>query len=138
MKWVTRPRCHIDRTACAWLIRRFVDEAAEFTFVSDPADIPHGAIAFDIVGQPFSHHDGRSTFEVMIGFYGIEQPGLARLAEIVHQADIEDDLYDAPEAPGLDAVIRGLSTMLDDDLALFAITDRIYDGLVLRLVAPGY
>ena len=133
MKWVTRADCHVDRTACAWLIRRYIDADAEFVFVSDAADLPSDATAFDIPGQRLSHHDGASTFEVMARQYGIDDPGVARIGEIVHEADIEDERYAAPEAPGLDAVIRGLGKVLRNDQRLIDHSMPIYDGLLATL-----
>ena len=130
MNWVTRANCHIDRTACAWLIRRFIDPEARFLFVADPADLPSNATAFDIPGQPFSHRDGASTFEVMARHYEIDDSAVARIGRIVHEADIEDEQFDAPEAPGLDAVIRGLGAVLDDDQRLVEYALPIYDGLL--------
>ena len=108
MRWVTRAGMHVDRTACAWLIRRYIDPDAEFVFVIDPDRLPDDATPFDIAGQPFSHHDGDCTFEVLLRHYGLSDPALARLGRIVHEADVEDERFDAPEAPGLDAVIRGM------------------------------
>lgn len=132
MRWVTRAGCHVDRTACAWLIRRFIDPAAAFVFVADVSDLPHDATPFDITGQPFSHHDGDSTFEVMVRHHNLSEPGLAALGRIVHEADIEDERYDAPEAAGLDAIIRGLGELLGDD-RLLEVSATIYDGLLLQL-----
>ena len=109
---------------------RFIDRGAEFVFVTDPEDIPADATAFDIPGQQFSHHDGDSTFEVMARHYRISHPGVARIGRIIHEADIEDDRYDAPEAAGLDAIIRGLEKVLGDDLRLIDATGAIYDGLL--------
>ena len=134
MRWVTREHCHVDRTACAWLIRRFIDPEAEFLFVADPSRLPSDATPFDITGQAFSHHDGASTFEVMVRHYGLDAPGLEALGRIVHEADIEDERYDAPEAPGLDAVIRGMGEVLADPDLLDA-TATLYDGLIAFLTA---
>lgn len=134
MKWVTRQECHVDRTACAWLIRRNLDENATFVFVSDPSDLPDDATPFDVAGHPFSHHDGDCTFEVMIRHHRLEAPGLAALARIVHEADVEDERYDAPEAAGLDAIVRGMRMRMDDAQLLDA-TLPIYDGLLARLAA---
>ena len=136
MRWVTRERCHVDRTACAWLIRRFIDPVAEFEFVGDPSRLPSGATPFDISGHPFSHHDDSSTFEVMVRYYALDAPGLEALGRIVHEADIEDERYDAPEAAGLDAIIRGLGAMLDDP-ELLETTVTLYDGLLAYLAARG-
>lgn len=134
MKWVTRANCHVDRTACAWLVRRFIDHEAIFMFVNDPSRLPSDATPFDIAGQAFSHHDGDSTFEVMIRHYGLTQPGLIGLGQIVHEADIEDERYDAPEATGLDAIIRGLGALYDDH-RLLDLSATIYDGLLAQLAA---
>lgn len=137
MRWVTRADCHVDRTACAWLIRRYIDKDAEFLFVRDPSLLPEDATPFDIAGQPFSHHDGGSTFEVMIRHYGLAARGLEALARIVHEADIEDERFDAPEAVGLDAIIRGLGAHLGDDRRLLDATATIYDGLLAHLRSSG-
>jgi len=134
MRWVTREHCHVDRTACAWLIRRFIDPAAEFEFVADPSRLPSGATPFDISGQRFSHHDGASTFEVMVRHFALDAPGLEALGRIVHEADIEDERYDAPEAPGLDAIIRGMGESMADPELLVA-TSSLYDGLLANLAA---
>ncbi len=132
MRWVTREHCHVDRTACAWLIRRFIDPEATFEFVADPSRLPDGATPFDITGQAFGHHDGASTFEVMIRHYRLDEPGLEALGRIVHEADIEDERYDAPESVGLDAIIRGMGLLLPDPELLVA-TGRLYDGLLAQL-----
>ena len=132
MRWATRADLHVDRTACGWLIRRFIDPDAAFVFVADPADIPADATPFDVPGYELSHHDGDSTFEVMLKRYGLADPALERLGRVVHEADVEDERYDAPEAAGLDAIIRGLGQLLADDDRLIAATGPIYDGLLLR------
>jgi hypothetical protein len=103
---------------------------AEFVFVADPQDLPADATAFDVPGQAFSHHDGDSTFEVMVRHYDIRDPGVARIGQIVHEADIEDERYDAPEAPGLDAIIRGMGKLFGDDQRLIDAGMPVYDGLL--------
>lgn len=132
MKWVTRANCHVDRTACAWLIRRSIDPEATFIFVPDGAELPSDATPFDIPGHQFSHHGGDTTFEVLMRHFGLTLGGLAGLARIVHEADIEDELYDAPEAAGLDAIVRGLGS-LHGDAELIRLTEPIYDGLAAFL-----
>jgi len=132
MRWVTRADCHVDRTACAWLIRRHVDPDASFVFVTDPDRLPDDAIPFDIAGHPFSHHDGDCTFEVMLRHYGLATQALERLTRIVHEADVEDERYDAPEAAGLDAIVCGMGGLFDD-AALLDATVPVYDGLVAYL-----
>jgi len=128
MKWATRAAIHIDRAACAWLILRHVDPAAEFVFVTDPAAAPNDATPFDIPGVELSHHDGDCSFETILHRYDLADPVLWRIAEIVHEADLDDERYDAPEAPGLDVTLRGLSMTCTDQETL-AHTDPIFDGL---------
>jgi len=128
MKWATRERIHIDRSACAWLIRRNIDHDAEFVFVADPADIPSGATAFDIAGAELSHHAGDCSFETILRRYDLDDPVLWRIAAIVHEADLDDQRYDAPEAPGLDLALRGLSmTRSDEEMLRF--TGPLFDGI---------
>ncbi|UOT08433.1 chromate resistance protein (plasmid) [Rhodococcus opacus] len=128
MKWATRAGIHIDRAACAWLIRRNIDPDAQFLWVTDPAEVPDDATAFDMRGVELSHHHGDCSFETILRRYEITDPVLWAIAEIVHEADIDDGRYDAPEAPGLDTVLRGLSLTGTDDDTL-AVATRIFDGL---------
>ena len=128
MKWATRAGVHIDRAACAWLIRRFVDPAAEFTFVSDPADVPADATPFDMRGVALGHVGGDCSFETILRHFELTDPVLWRIAEIVHVADLDDDRFDAPEAPGLDVLLRGLS-MTGTDTHTLAVSGPLFDGL---------
>ena len=128
MRWATRRGCHVDRTACAWLIRRFIDPEAEFVFVGDPDEVTPDATPFDMVGVELSHHRGNCSFETFLERYELEDPVLVEIARIVHEADLADDRYQAPEAPGLDVLIRGLSMVRDDD-ALLDLTGPLFDGL---------
>ena len=132
MRWATRRGVHIDRSASAWLIRRFVDPDAEFVFVAGPDEVPAAAIPFDMRGVELGHqrHGDRQdcTFETILRRYELTDPVLWKLAEAVHEADLEDDRYDAPDAPGLDAILRGLSMTLDDP-AVLAVTGPVFDGL---------
>ncbi len=128
MRWATRAGCHVDRTACAWLLRRFVDADAEFLFVDDPAEVPEDATPFDMRGVGLSHHRGDCSFETMLRHFGLDDPVLWDLARIVHEADLDDERYDAPEAPGLDVICRGLS-MVKDDTEVLAVGGAIFDGL---------
>ena len=128
MKWATRKGIHIDRAACAWLIRRHIDEQARFVFVADPADVPADATPFDIPGAELSHHGGDCSFETILRRHDLTDPVLWRIAEIVHEADIDDGRYNAPEAPGLDVVLRGLSMIHGDD-EILRLTAPIFNGL---------
>ncbi len=130
--WATRRNCHVDRTACAWLLRRFVDPEAEFVFVDDPEHVPPGATAFDLRGAELGHREGRCSFESILVVYELEDPALARLGRVVHEADLRDERFDAPEAAGLDAVVRGLGAIARDDDELLLLSGPIYDGLYER------
>jgi hypothetical protein len=126
--WATRTGVHIDRAACAWLIRRFIDPEARFVFVDDPADVPAEATPFDMRGAELSHHGQDCTFETMLKHYDLADPVLWDIARIVHEADLDDERYDAPEAPGLDVLLRGLSMVRGDEEVL-AISGPLFDGL---------
>jgi hypothetical protein len=128
MKWATRSSPHVDRTACAWLIARFIDPDAEFVFVDDPSEVPDDATPFDIRGVELSHHGGECSFEAFLRRYGLDDPVLWAIAEIVHEADLEDERYDAPQARGLDVLLRGLS-MIRPDHQVLDISRPLYDGL---------
>src|SRR5215218_9826013 len=128
MRWTTRAGVHIDRAASAWLIRKFIDPDAEFDFVEGSENLDDTAIPFDMRGVEFGHHGDDCTFETLLRRHDLMNPVLWRIAAIVHEADLEDDRFDAPEAPGLDAVLRGLS-MLNDDPQVIAIGEVIFDGL---------
>ncbi|MFE5491446.1 chromate resistance protein ChrB domain-containing protein [Streptomyces virginiae] len=129
MKWATRAGIHIDRAACAWLIGRFIDPDAEFVFVTDPAHLPADATPFDIRGAELGHHHGDCSFETILRVHRLtDDPALQRIAQIVHEADIDDERFHAPEAPGLDVVLRGLS-MTGDDTRTMAVANPVFDGL---------
>ena len=128
MNWMTRAGCHIDRAACAWLIARFVDEHAEFTFVEDRDDLPESATPFDMPGVELSHHGVDCTFETMLRHFELDDAVLWDMARIVHQADLADDRFDAPEGFGLDVICRGLSMVCSDDEVL-AVSRPLFDGL---------
>jgi hypothetical protein len=128
MRWATRSGPHVDRTACAWLIAKFIDSDAEFVFVDDPDEVPADATAFDMRGVELSHHGGECSFEAFLRRYDLDDPVLCAIARIVHEADLEDERYDAPEARGLDVLLRGLS-MVNGDTEVLALSGPLYDGL---------
>jgi hypothetical protein len=134
MKWITREKVKVDRVACPWLIRRFVDPDAEFLFV--PADkVPElaqreGAIPFDVGGVELGHHEGKCSFEAIVAKYRIDDPAIHLLAQIVHGADVQKDLYGRPEAPGLKAIAEGFRDLgLTDDHEMLAKQSLVYDAL---------
>lgn len=129
MRWATRAGVHVDRAACAWLLRRFVDDQASFLFVQDPADVPAGVTPFDIRGAELGHHGNRCSFESILERFGLTDPALEEIGRIVHEADLADDTYDAPIAAGLDVLIRGLGLLQHDDVVLLTVTDQLFDGL---------
>ena len=136
MRWATRSGPHVDRTACAWLIARFIDPDAEFVFVGDPDEVPADATAFDMRGVELSHHGGKCTFETLLDRYSLDDPVLGAIGRIVHEADLEDDRYDAPEARGLDVLLRGLS-MVRSDHEVLELSGPLYDGLYEYLKRAG-
>lgn len=135
MKWATRAGVHVDRAACAWLVRRFVDpDGAEFVFVADPVDVPADATAFDMRGVELGHHGGDCSFETALRHFQLtDDPALEEIGRIVHEADLADDRFDAAIAPGLDALIRGVGMITADDEETLAVTDRLFDGLYAYL-----
>jgi hypothetical protein len=127
-RWATRSGCHVDRAACAWLIRRFIDPEATFAFVEGADTPPDDATAFDMVGVELSHHGDDCSFETMLRHFSLDDPVLWDLARIVHEADLADERFDAAEASGLDAICRGLS-MTHGDNEVLTITHPIFEGL---------
>lgn len=133
--WLTRPRPEIDRVGSAWLIRRFIDPKARFVFASDPAQHPD-ALPFDMVGVEFSHHRDDCTFETLVKRFGLDDPALCRLAEMVHVADLEDGKFPHPECIGIDRVLKGWGRAgLSDEMLLQKggeCFDALYDYLRKR------
>jgi hypothetical protein len=132
MKWVTRSHVHVDRVACPWLIRRFVDSEAEFIFVpasriQEVAE-DEGAIPFDAPGVELGHRDGKCSFETIIEKYGLKDKALLKLAHIVHCADT-DALAEDPLAAGLEAIAVGYSLRFPDDHENLAHQFEMYDAL---------
>src|SRR5512135_451809 len=134
MIWVTRSHVHVDRVACPWLITRFVDNEAEFLFVPR-GEIPRvvketGAIPFDVQGTvELDHHDGRCSFESIMLKYDLKEPGLVRLAKIVHAADVSADIDKDPIARGLEAIASGFSLRFPDDEENLEHQFDVYDAL---------
>lgn len=136
MKWVTRENAHVDRIACPWLIRRFVDPEAEFLFV--PADQVmttaerEGATPYDVRGVPLGHNGrGGCSFEAIIDAYRLHSdPALVLLAKIVNGADTDNALWNQPESAGLKAIAEGFRGLgFRDDHELNAAEWIVYDAL---------
>ncbi|HET7009979.1 MAG TPA: chromate resistance protein ChrB domain-containing protein [Anaerolineales bacterium] len=134
MKWVTRSRVHVDRVACPWVIRRFIDNRAEFLFVPaaevDRVAAEEGAIAFDAPGVDLGHHDGRCSFESLLLKYDLRHPELRMMADIVHAADIAADIDRNPLARGLEAIATGFGLLFPDDEENLAHQFVVYDALL--------
>ena len=134
MKWVTRKNANVDRVACPWLIRRFVDPDAEFLYVptQEVAAVAEreSAIPYDVADVELGHVDGRCSFESIMVKYGLIDPGLERLAKIVHGADVRADIDSVPEARGLYAIAHGFALVHgEDDHEKIRLETPMYDAL---------
>lgn len=126
--WLTRPRPEVDRVGSAWLIRRFIDPQARFVFATTPDAYPH-ALPFDMVGVEFTHQGDDCTFETLIKRFGIDDPILRRIAEMVHAADIEDGKYARTECIGIDRVLKGWGRLGWSDNRLLERGGECFDAL---------
>ncbi len=134
MLWITRSHVHVDRVACPWLITRFIDNDAEFLFAPtsqiESLVKERGAIPFDAPGVELGHgSDGRCSFESIIQKYGLKEPGLLRLAQIVHAADVSADIDKDPIARGLEAIASGYSLRYPEDEENLMHQFEVYDAL---------
>ena len=136
MKWLTWENVGVDRMASAWLIRRFIDPQAEFVFIPvGQKPYPEDAEPFDIPGTQYSHHRVHCTFYTLVKEYKLKDPTLARIAQIVDEADVVQEAAVEPAAPGLDLICRGLRRASKDDLEAFERGALIYDALYAELSA---
>ena len=133
MLWVTRSHVHVDRVACPWLITRFIDNQAEFLFVPkgevERVVQETGAIPFDTAGVELGHHEGRCSFESILLKYDLKEPGLVRLAKIVHAADVSEDIDKDPIARGLEEIASGFSLRFPEDEENLDHQFDVYDAL---------
>jgi hypothetical protein len=141
MKWVTRKRVQVNRTATAWLVQRFIDPNAEFLFV-DPQDVEatqreQNAIGFDAPGAKYSHRDdkGRCSFEALVDEHCAGDAALRTLAAIVHGADFADEVNHTPESAGLRAISQGFPLVSKGDPDTVARAGFLYDALYASLKA---
>jgi hypothetical protein len=145
VKWVTREHVHVDRTACPWLIIKFIDSQAEFIFVStekiEEVVKVQGAIPFDAPGVKLGHKNGKCSFEAIIEEYRLEDPVLHELAKIVHSADTRDTEL-APEGIGLSAIMTGARFNVKNDFEAVEKAAYVYDALYsyskLKLLREKY
>jgi hypothetical protein len=133
MLWITRAHVHVDRVACPWLIKRFIDSDAEFLYVAaslvDETVKNTGGIPFDAPGVELGHQDGKCSFEAIIGKYGLKDPALLRMAQIIHCADIDAEIDKHPVARGLEAIAEGYRLRYIDDEENVAMQSEVYDAL---------
>lgn len=133
MKWITRSHVHVDRVACPWLIKRFVDNEAEFLFVPSSQvkkiGAETGAVPFDAPEVELGHREGRCSFESILLKYELKDPALVRLAKIVHSADVAPDIDKDPIARGLEAIAVGFSLRHPDDEENLDYQFEVYDAL---------
>ena len=127
-QWVTRPRPHVDRIASAWLIKRFIDPDATFIFAA-PAEFPRDAIPYDAPNVELTHQGEDCTFETLVKRARLRDRRLARLAEIVHEADLRDGKYPHEEARGIDVAIRALLAASPDDHRVLEQGLAMFEGL---------
>jgi hypothetical protein len=129
-RWVTRPRPHVDRLACIWLIRRYLNSEAAVRYSTTPES---DEVAFDMEGAAFSHQGNLCTFEVMLRAFELDEAALFLMAEIVHEIDLRDGRYQRPEISGIDATLRGwlLANMPDSELEAHGLA--LFDGLFAAL-----
>lgn len=145
MKWVTRQYVHVDRTACPWLIKRFIDPKADFIFVPvekiEKIVKEEKAIPFDAPGVELGHSGDKCSFDAIIEKYQIKDPGVLELAKIVRAAD-SNKMESVPEAAGLEAVMTGFSIVSNSDQETIAQTSPVYDAFYthckLKLIREKY
>lgn len=136
MKWVTWENVGVDRMACAWLIRRFIDPEAELLFVRPGQGVlPEGAEPFDIPGVRFSHRRGHSSFHTMVQEYGLKDAVLHRIAQMVDEADTTQEVTVEPAAPGLDLICRGIRLTSPSDQVAVERGGLIYEAVYAQLAA---
>jgi len=126
--WLTRPRPEIDRVGSAWLIRNFIDPEAKFTFAETPT-AQHAAIPYDMLEVEFSHRGDCCTFETLIDRFGIRDRAVHRLAELIHDADLEDDKFHRVEGFGVERIFKGWSKQGMSDQEILSEGFRYFDGL---------
>ena len=126
--WATRKRPWVDRLACAWLIRRYIDPDAKLLWLASPQDFPKKAIGFDFDGATFSHVGAKVSFEVMLVSFALESAPLQRMGHLVHFLDVGG--LQPPEASGVESVLAGLRDAITDDDQLLQAACSVFDGLL--------
>lgn len=136
MKWVTWKQVGVDRMACAWLIKKYLDPQAEFLFVpTGQKPLPEGVEPFDIPGVRLSHHRGHCTFHTMLREYDLSDPVLQRIARVVDEADTVQDVILEPVAMGLDVLCQGIRLISPDDQIALERGKLLYDALYAQFAS---
>ena len=131
--WVTRAGVFVDRIASAWLIRRFIDAAARFSFVAPQGYRPApGELRFDMFEAEYTHEGARCTFETLLARFGLTDPALQAIGEIVHDIDCKDDRFTRAEAAGIATVLQGIAAAAPDDATRLARGGTLFDDLYAR------
>ena len=129
--WVTRKNVHVDRIGCAWLVKRFIDPKAHFKLVPGQGyAAKDGEVTFDMFEAEFTHVGDRCSFETLIDTFGIREPGLGAVAEIIHDIDVKDGKFARPEAPGIAAMVAGIAVAHANDEERIELGSRMFDALL--------
>ena len=135
--WVTRRGVRVDRMASAWLVRRYIDADARFKFVEPQGYVPtEGELRFDMFDAEYSHEGDACTFEVLVRRFSVTAPGVAALAEIVHDIDLKDDRHGRPETRGVAAQVEGIAAGTTDDDERLRQGFLLFDAMRLALSQP--
>ena len=133
MRWITRKNAKVDRVACPWLIRKYIDRDAEFIYVEKDRVLEEAAaqnaISYDAPDARYTHREGKCTFEILMEEYHLDDPALKKMALIVHGADIEKDVAITPESAGLMRIAQGFSLTVPDDQEKLRLEFPLYDAL---------
>ena len=131
--WVTRTGVFVDRIACAWMIRRFIDPSPTFKFVAQSGYRPEpGDLRFDMFDGEYTHEGDNCTFEVLLQKFALTDPALSAIAEIVHDIDLKDSKFNSPETIGVETILSGIANGESDDNARIAKATPLFDGLYAR------
>ena len=129
--WVTRKNIHVDRIACAWLVHRFIDAKARFKFVPGQGYLAKKSeVTFDMLDAEFTHVGDQCSFETLVDRFGLREPGLGAIAEIIHDIDIKDAKFARPEAAGIAALVAGIAVAHQTDEARIELGGRVLDALL--------
>lgn len=130
MLWVTRERPHIDRIACAWAIKKFIDSEAEFLFITREEKPPEDAVPYDLLGAELGHHGDECSFEAVVEKYELKGRAFKEIARIVRDVDLA--VYKEPESVGIEVVLKGMILSSETDLEIYELSFPVFDALYKR------